>query len=227
MTDFNEYDEGFISLNDAELLALGTGQHRGTVVEFSDDGEIWTETWKPTPGIKAEGEPEQDGIAHPAFARATVTRKLEDGDKVDTRAVVRWDEYVPDLGDASRDNWDRMPTVMLGKVAKVSAYRGAFRDVIGNRYERAELDQAAGRSRFGKPAPGPKEASEEWEKLIAATTSAEEVAALHARIRGLREMSDPLDVLLKERLADFEQAASPEDKPDYPKPAAPKPRPAR
>lgn len=131
----DEYGDGFITLADAETLAQATGQHRGTTVEFSDDGTSWVEAW--VPGLDDQSEP----VTHPNYARAVVTRKLADGDLVQTRVVVRWDEYVPGLGDARRDNWDKMPTTLLGKVAKVSGYRGGFRDVIGNRYEPAEFDQ--------------------------------------------------------------------------------------
>jgi len=201
VTEFNEYDDGFISLNDAELLAIGTREHRGTTVEFSDDGDNYVETWKPTPADGAT-----PAITHPSYARATVIRKI-DGDLVPTVVVVRWDEFVPDLGDPARDNWDRMPTVMLGKVAKVSAYRGAFRDVIGNRYERAEMDQARGRAARGvKAGPTPKEPTEDWVTLLIECKTPAEVRTLHARIIAAREITGDLDELIKDQLADLEQA---------------------
>jgi hypothetical protein len=134
----DDYGDGFISLEEAETLAQATGQHRGTTVEFSDDGLAWVDAWVPT--LDGDGE---DAVmrTHPTHARAVVARKMSDGDLVKTPSVVRWDEYVPGLEDERRENWDRMPTTLIGKVAKVSAYRGAFRDVIGNRYEPAEFDQ--------------------------------------------------------------------------------------
>lgn len=124
-------DVGFITLDEAESLALGTGQHRGMVVTYSDDGETWVEAWVPTEGHDA-----------PEYARAIVTRKYPDGDIVSTPSILRWAEFVPDITDPRYDDWRRMPTMYLGKCAKVSAYRGGFRDVIGNRYEPAELHQA-------------------------------------------------------------------------------------
>lgn len=127
----DDMDPEFITLHEAETLVESTGQHRGTTVEFSDDGLTWVDAWVPA-----------DDNDHPSHARATVTRKYDDGDKIATVVVVRWDEFVPGLDDERRTNWDKMPTTLLGKVAKVSAYRGGFRDVIGNRYEPAELDQA-------------------------------------------------------------------------------------
>jgi hypothetical protein len=126
----------FITLDEAETLALATGQHRGMTVEFSDDGTTWVDAWVPTEGHTA-----------PQLARAIVTRKYGDGDEVRTPSVLRWAEYVPDITDPRHDEWLRMPTMYLGKCAKVSAYRGGFRDVIGNRYEPAELHQS------GMPTP--------------------------------------------------------------------------
>lgn len=125
-----DYGPDFITLAEAETLVQATGQHRGTVLEFSDNGVDWMDAWTPVL------------LDHPTHARATVLRKYDDGDTVPTIVVVRWDEFVPDLSSDRRSNWDKMPTTLLGKVAKVSCYRGAFRDVIGNRYEPAELDQA-------------------------------------------------------------------------------------
>ena len=122
----------FITLDEAETLALATGQHRGTDVTFSDDGETWVAAWVAT-----------EDHTHPEYARAAVVRKYPDGDEVSTVSVLRWAEYVPDQSDPRYQEWSRMPTVYLGKCAKVSSYRGGFRDVIGNRYERAELDHLA------------------------------------------------------------------------------------
>lgn len=128
--DPDDYGDGFISIEDAETLAQSTGQFRGMTVEFSDDGLEWVEAWVPSADV-----------THPTHARAIVLRKHDDGEVVPTRVVVRWDEFVPGETDSLRPFWDKKPTVMLGKVAKVTAYRGGFRDVIGNRYEPAEFHQ--------------------------------------------------------------------------------------
>lgn len=121
-------DEDFITIHEAETLAQSTGQYRGMSVEFSDDGVAWVDAWVPV------------GTAtHPTHARATVKRRTPDGDLTSTTVVLRWEEFVPALDDENRPFWDEKPTVMLGKCAKVSAYRGGFHDVIGNRYERAEF----------------------------------------------------------------------------------------
>lgn len=119
----------FITLDEAETLALATGQHRGMTCHFSDDGTAWVEAWVPS-----EAHPH-----HPEFAKAVVTRKYDDGDLVETPSVIRWDEYVPDITSDRYEDWMRSPTVYIGKCAKVSSYRGGFRDVIGNRYAREEL----------------------------------------------------------------------------------------
>lgn len=125
----DDIDPQFITLDEAETLALATGQHRGMTVTFSDDGQTWVEAWMPS-----------DGHTAPEFARAVVIRKWDDRD-VPTVSTLRWAEYVPDMESPRYEEWTRMPTMYLGKCAKVSAYRGGFRDVIGNRYEPAELDQ--------------------------------------------------------------------------------------
>lgn len=194
MTDF---DENFITLEEAETLVIDSGQWRGTTVEFSNDGETWVEAWSST-----------DEHPHPVFARATVRRKYLDGDVVARTVTVRWDEYVPDEGDGFRGSWDRMPTIMLGKVAVVSCYRGVFRDIIGNRYERAELDQAGGeRPRRGaRPAPAvPEETVTEWLALIAEAKTPSEVREIDKAIRGVKQMTEPINVALAARLALLEK----------------------
>lgn len=128
-------DPEFITLEQAETAVQATGEHRGTTVTFSNDGDEWVSAW--VPGKDSEGVL----VLHPMFARALVKRKLTDGDVVETLVTIRWDEYVPDQDDPRRAEWEKRPTIYLGKCAKVSAYRGGFRDVIGNRYEPAELHQ--------------------------------------------------------------------------------------
>lgn len=193
MTDF----DAFISLNDAERLAHETGQYRGATVEFSNDGETWTDAWVPS-----------DAHDVPVLARATVLRKHE-GDATATpyRATVRWAEYVPDEDDDRRENWMRMSTTMLAKVARVSALRGGFRDVIGERYEPAELDQARGkRSGGARPAPtvDPTVVAE-WEALIATAETPDEIRELDKSMRAAKQMTEGLNVTLTKRLATIEK----------------------
>ena len=139
------YGEDFISLEDAELIVLLTGQHRGTVVEFSSDNETWDETWVP-PMI--DGKPAH----HPEYARSVVTRELPGGAVVVRRTSIRWVEFAPDEDAQNWGMWFQKPTVMLGKCVIVAGYRSAFRDVIGNRYEPAELHQTA-KAEAPKPHP--------------------------------------------------------------------------
>lgn len=203
MTDF---DDGFITLDDAETLVMETGQWRGTVVEFSNDGISWSEAWPMPAGIL--GTKPDETITHPEFARATVKRKFPDGDKAKRTVTVRWAEYVPDEGDDFRASWDRMPTIMLGKVAVVSCYRGVFRDVIGNRFERAELDQAGGeRPRRGaRPAPIVlEETAAEWLALITEAKTPGEVREIDQAIRGVKQMTEEINVALTQRLAQLEK----------------------
>ena len=136
LQSFEDYGSDFVTLEEAETLAQGTGEHRGTRVEYSDDAKGWFEAW--VPPTLADGS----RATHPEYARATVLRIAADGTLVERRVVVRWDEYVPDEDAETFADWLKMPTVMLGKCAVVAALRSLFRDVIGNRYEPAELHQA-------------------------------------------------------------------------------------
>lgn len=124
-------DGNFITLDEAERKAIETGQYRGTTVVFSDDGVAWFAAWTPL------GE----SRTHPEFARATVLRKADDGDIIERVVVARWDEYVPPTDGPTRPWWDAQPTNAIGKVAVVAALRSLFRDVIGDRYAREELEQ--------------------------------------------------------------------------------------
>lgn len=123
----------FITLDAAEKAALSTGQHRGMELTFSNDGIEWAEAWVPADDDDSE-------FPHPNYAKAIALRKMPDGDVVPTMSILRWAEFVPAPDSDRYDDWMRSPTMYLGKCAKVSSYRGAYRDKIGNRYEPAELD---------------------------------------------------------------------------------------
>lgn len=215
MTTTTDFDEGFISLKDAEALVLETTQWRGTDVEFSDDGERWSLAWLP-------GE----GAVGPALARATVKRLVvtygrDDTviatETVPTTVVVRWAEYYPEQDDAAAKRWAKLATIMLRKVAIMLALRTAFRDVLGGRLEPAEMDQAI-------EAP----AERHWPTEVAACTTVAEVEALYAEARAARAMTPTLIGLTLEKafkarraeLIEAEAAAVAEDvEPHTPTPA--------
>ena len=76
---------------------------------------------------------------HPGKATVTVY-KFTKGQKVAFTASARWLEYYP--GDKMGFMWNKMPYLMLGKVAEALALRKAFPKNLGNIYTEEELQSA-------------------------------------------------------------------------------------
>ena len=87
----------------------------------------WSETWADEEGF-------------PKFAKAVVHVK---GRSVPVVAVVSWKEFAPfeiDKGKIIYDKfWERMPSHMLGKVARAHAYRRALPECLSGLYIGEEL----------------------------------------------------------------------------------------
>ncbi|MEB0286187.1 hypothetical protein QN355_06440 [Cryobacterium sp. 10S3] len=149
-----------------ERLAIGTGQWRGTVVEFSNDGNVWAAYLFPT-----AAEP------HPALARATVHRE---GVTVPTVVTVAWAETVPAVAEWA-ELWSRKPHSLFGAAAARAALRRAFRDAIGDRREPEEIDAAAA------------SIASDWLGELAEANTAEAVAALWARACKARAVTVQLE----------------------------------
>lgn len=177
MTYETDYDERFITLEEAERLAHSTGEYDGREILFSNDGQVWTEFWLPT-----EEHP------NPVLARVAVYRKSISRPTV---VVVSWAEYYPEDTERAA-SWDKLKTVLLAKVGVVSALRSAFRDVIGNRHEPAEMDQQV-RAKTTVPA--------EWLADAEAAMTADGLKALRAAAVAQKFMGDEVDRVLKIRLA--------------------------
>lgn len=185
-----DYEERFIPVEDAERAIIATGEWEGTTVEFSDDGKEWADWWLPS-----------DGHDFPALARATVHRA---GVKIPTVVTVLWIEYYPDDDPERAKSWDKLKTVLLSKVARMAAYRQAFRDVIGNRYDPAELDQAQ---------RGPTEPARDWLAELAEVTNAGQLAKLYDAARAARAFTggkagDELQAAFSEHAERIESDAS-------------------
>ena len=75
----------------------------------------------------------------PAWARVTVYRMVK-GTRCPFTATARWSEYYP--GKQQGFMWDKMPYLMLGKVAESLALRKAFPKALHGMYSKEELDQA-------------------------------------------------------------------------------------
>jgi len=77
----------------------------------------------------------------PKPTKATVTvYKIVQGQRCAFTATARWSEYYP--GDKQGFMWNKMPCVMLGKVAETLALRKAFPAELSGLYTQEEMDQA-------------------------------------------------------------------------------------
>lgn len=73
--------------------------------------------------------------------KATVTvYKMVQGHRCAFTATARWSEYYP--GDKQGFMWNKMPCVMLGKVAEALALRKAFPAELSGIYTNEEMEQA-------------------------------------------------------------------------------------
>ncbi len=78
-------------------------------------------------------------ILHPATATVTVW-KLVSGQRCSFTASARWLEYYP--GKENGFMWDKLPHLMLGKVAEALALRKAFPLQLSGLYAPEEMEQA-------------------------------------------------------------------------------------
>lgn len=104
-----------VGIDGYRLIADRTGQYAG-----SDDARF-------------------DDEKNPNKASVTVY-KLVGGQRCSFTASARWDEYYP--GDKQGFMWNKMPCVMLGKVAEALALRKAFPAELSGVYTNEEMEQA-------------------------------------------------------------------------------------
>lgn len=122
-----------VSIDGFRLVAQRSGQYAGqTPIEWTADGKTWVDVW-------LDDQP-------PAAARVGVRRR---GFEEPLFAVARWKSYavtVPDwqngqkVGEKLSPMWDRMPDLMLGKVAEALALRRAFPMELSGLYTEEEID---------------------------------------------------------------------------------------
>jgi phage recombination protein Bet len=115
----------------------------------------------------------------PAAAKVTVYRR---GQSRGYTGVARWVEFYQPAGGM----WDKLPSVMLAKVAESIALRKAFPQELSGLYTSEEMDQAGddGHAHHAPPADPPKQLAaakpdpaEVGRKILAAATNAEELRA--------------------------------------------------
>jgi len=202
-SDAEEMGESFISIEDATRRVIATGEFDGCEVQYSNDGIIWAEVWVPT-----------DEHAAPAFAKATVFRK---GVRLPAVGVARWESFYPEEGSPARAWWDQLKEQMLSKVARMTAFRQQFGDVLGGVYDPAESHQ--------RPDRVPGAPAHDWFADVTAATDRNAVIAIHAAARNAKSLTDELGESIADRLTELaaaavETATAPAPK----KPASPKPR---
>lgn len=122
-----------VSIDGFRLVAQRSGQYAGqTPVEWTGDGVSWSDVWLPD--------------VPPAAARVGVRRR---GFDEPLFAVARWKSYavmVPNYVNGTKSGeklspmWERMPDLMLGKVAEALALRRAFPMELSGLYTEEELD---------------------------------------------------------------------------------------
>lgn len=164
------------TIGDVERIVHGSGMWDGTdPVEFSDNGEFWTEAWAPTKeaeqGPYLFGAPREDR-EHPTFARVTVYRKDV---RIGTRVTIRWDEQRPRENEEWAAKWDAAPTRHFGRTARMVAFRQTFRDILGD----VSIEDEERVTPEAAPAP----AERDWRAEFEATA---DVDALDALVREAR-----------------------------------------
>jgi phage recombination protein Bet len=95
----------------------------------------------------------------PPFSATVTVWRLVQGQKCAFTSTARWSEYKPEQHDFL---WQKMPHVMLGKVAEAAALRKGFPVQLAGLLETAELDQATAHP----PPPEPRYISEAQRKVL-------------------------------------------------------------
>lgn len=197
MTDIAEVK----TIGDVERIVHGSGMWDGTdPVEFSDNGEYWTEAWAPTnepahevPFVGTVGEYVR---THPEFARVTVYRKDV---RIGTRVTIRWDEQRPRENEEWAAKWDAAPTRHFGRTARMVAFRQTFRDILGD----VSIEDE---ERTTGPASAVEATQRNWLSEFALARTVKEVAEVHAECQAAKgyTTSNNLDIARRNRLRQIE-----------------------
>ncbi|MCC4906937.1 hypothetical protein [Microbacterium sp. cx-59] len=158
------------TIGEVERTVHASGLWDGTgPVEFSNDGETWTQAWAPS-----------DDHAHPEFARVSVYRKDV---RMPTVVTIRWDEQYPAASEEWAGKWDRSPMRHFGRTARMVAFRQTFRDLLGDTViedeERASAPTAPAVEPYAAPARG-------WSAEIEAAATVEAIDKLDGEARQAR-----------------------------------------
>ncbi|KQQ65727.1 hypothetical protein [Microbacterium sp. Leaf320] len=182
------------TIGEVEHIVHASGEWDGTgPVEFSDDGETWTEAWAPTIITGASGEEIRVEVAHPEFARVEVYRK---GVRIPTKVTIRWSEQYPAASEEWSGKWDRSPMRHLGRTVRMVAFRQTFRDLLGDIRIEEEVDErdlptAPTTDAAPKPDAEPKPdaapvVERDWAAEFLAATTIEEIDVIEKDARAVR-----------------------------------------
>lgn len=167
------------TIGEVEHIVHASGQWDGTgPVEFSDDGETWTQAWSPTVETAMNGETITVVVAHPEFARVEVYRKDV---RIPTTVTIRWDEQFPAASEEWAGKWTRSPMRHFGRTARMVGFRQTFRDLLGDIVIEDEGDDRVTPSDAAPDAP-----RRDWQKEIAQAQSPELLNAIEKEGRAAR-----------------------------------------
>lgn len=160
------------------LIAARTGEHAGT------DDVVY----------------DSDTALNPTWAKVTVYRLVQ-GTRVPFAATARWKEYYPKPPNDFM--WNKMPYLMLGKVAEALALRKAFPAELSSLYTNEEMDQA-GATTEARVVEKPKPTTEEDKiqmilRAADAETRVEELEKLYSKL----ETSDKYSEAAKKEFLPF------------------------
>lgn len=192
------------TIAEVERIVNGSGLWDGTgPVEFSDDGQTWTEAWVPSRLTIENDEAAHILGAHPQFARVSVYRKEV---RIPTTVTIRWVEQFPAASEEWSEKWTRSPMRHFGRTVRMVAYRQTFRELLGDvRIEDEADDRAAPHDVVPETAP------RDWSAEIQAAAKDVELDAIEKEGRKLRiftpdAVGTALHVALRTRRRDLADA---------------------
>lgn len=155
------------TIGEVERIVHDSGLWDGTgPVEFSNDGETWTQAWAPS-----------DDHPHPEFARVSVYRKDV---RIPTAVTIRWDEQFPEASEDWSGMWTRSPMRHFGRTVRMVGFRQTFRELL---QDIVIEDEDEDEDRASAPVPP---AARDWEAEILAASTDEELLALVKDARAAR-----------------------------------------
>lgn len=173
-----------VGVDGMRVVAQRTHEYEGqTPIQWTADGVTWVDAWLP----EAKG-------AKPLAARVGVYRK---GFREPLMQVVTWAEFGMEAR-FKGDNWDTRPAHMLGIRAETHALRRAFPNDLSGLYTVEDYD--AGEAVVIEP-------SEDWEALIEAAETKDELVGVVNRAREGNELTDAIRTKALVKHGEFNRAS--------------------